>query len=190
MNLRSACCRPAVLAAGALLGSLALAGPAAGAAPAPAPATARAEAAAPMIHRQDEIAAAKTWLTADNGHPVPYSQEHTWKDGYRQDCSGYVSMALRLPKPGPNTVELKNDGWTNPMPMSALNQGDLVIKANSDSSRIRHVVIFDHWADAGHTKYWAYEQAGGPGTRYALHDYGLAKDDGYHAARPKNLADA
>ncbi|MEV5508773.1 hypothetical protein [Streptomyces orinoci] len=70
-----------------------------------------------------------------------------------QDCSGYSSMALKLPKPGPNAVALKNDDWTAPITMSALNQGDLVIKANSDSSMVRHVVIFDHWADAGHTKY-------------------------------------
>jgi hypothetical protein len=97
-------------------------------------------------------------------------------------------MALELPKPGPNTVALKYNGWTTPIAMSALNQGDLIIKADSDSSKVRHVVIFDHWDDAGHTKYWAYEQAGGVGTQYAAHDYGLIAGVGYHAARPGNLA--
>ncbi|MER7876397.1 hypothetical protein ABTY63_23045 [Streptomyces solisilvae] len=36
---------------------------------------------------------AATWLTANNGSQVPYSQTSVWSDGYRQDCSGYVSNA-------------------------------------------------------------------------------------------------
>ncbi|MEV8480241.1 hypothetical protein [Streptomyces sp. NPDC051173] len=172
------------LAATALLGSLALTGPANAAATDISTATA-----APGITRHEEIERAKTWLTADQGKPVPYNQDHNWNDGYRQDCSGYASMMLKLPKPGPNTVALKDDGWTTPITMSALNEGDLIIKANSDSPKFRHVVVFDHWADAGHTKYRAYEQAGGVGTQYATHDYGLIKGDGYHAAHPRNLTD-
>ncbi|MGW1262644.1 peptidoglycan-binding protein, partial [Streptomyces drozdowiczii] len=49
---------------------------------------------------------ARTWLTANGGHQVPYSMQRVWKDGYRQDCSGFVSMALALGKPGLNTVGL------------------------------------------------------------------------------------
>ncbi|MER6030463.1 hypothetical protein [Streptomyces sp. NPDC001851] len=176
----------AALAATAAFGSLTLTGPAHATAP---HARTTSTSVAPSITRHDEIERAKTWLTADNGKPVPYSQERNWTDGYRQDCSGYASMALGLPKPGPNTIALKNDGWTTPIPMSALNQGDLIIKADSDSSRFRHVVIFDHWADADHTTYWAYEQAGGVSTQYTTHNYGLTAGDGYHAAHPTNLAD-
>ncbi|WP_404870676.1 hypothetical protein ACI1MP_36725 [Kitasatospora griseola] len=144
---------------------------------------------APKLSRAEEIRRAKVWLTANNGKPVPYSQKETWSDGYRQDCSGYASMALRLPKSGPNTVALKNDGWTKAIKMSELRQGDLVIKANSSDPDHRHVVIFDSWDNGKHTSYHAYEQAGGVGTRHASHTYGLKDGDNYHAYRPVNLTD-
>ncbi|MFE7559605.1 hypothetical protein [Kitasatospora sp. NPDC057500] len=182
------------LAATALLGSLTLAGPAAATAPLDGAAVATAaqedglRAAAPKITRAEEIRRAKLWLTANGGKPVPYSQHRNWKDGYRQDCSGFVSMALRLPKSGPNTVALKNDGWTKPIKMSELRQGDLVIKANSNDPDHRHVVIFDKW-ESGRKSYSSYEQAGRVGTRHAKHDYGLKSGDGYHAYRPVNLSD-
>ncbi|MBD0676303.1 hypothetical protein [Streptomyces sp. CBMA156] len=181
------------LAATALLGSLTLTAPAL-AATAPAGDTAavvRAQdqrAAAPKITRAEEIRRAQRWLTANGGKPVPYSQHKNWKDGYRQDCSGYASMALGLPKSGPNTVALKNDGWTKPIKMSELRRGDLVIKANSGDPDHRHVVIFDGW-NSGKGSYQAYEQAGHVGTRHASHSYGLKSGDGYHAYRPVNLAD-
>ncbi|MFI6849351.1 hypothetical protein OG535_37445 [Kitasatospora sp. NBC_00085] len=144
---------------------------------------------APKITRAEEIRRAKVWLTDNAGKPVPYSQKKNWKDGYRQDCSGYASMALKLPKSGPNTVSLKNDGWTKPIAMSELRQGDLVIKANSSDSNHRHVVIFDGWVDGKHNSYRSYEQAGKVGTRHTTHSYGLKSGDGYHAYRPVNLAD-
>ncbi|MFF3072747.1 hypothetical protein ACFVSN_05655 [Kitasatospora sp. NPDC057904] len=171
------------VAGAALLAALALTGPAVAAAPT------GVTGAAPKISRSEEIARARTWLTADHGRPVPYDQNHDWTDGWREDCSGYVSMALKLPKAGPNTVGLKNDGWTKPIPMSELKQGDLVIKADSDSSKRRHVVIFDRWTDARHTAYESYEQAGGVGTRTHVHTYGLDAHDGYQAYHPVNLTD-
>ncbi|MFF7453418.1 hypothetical protein [Kitasatospora sp. NPDC008115] len=182
------------LAATALLGSLTLAGPAAATAPLDGATTATAtqedglRAAAPKITRAEEIRRARLWLTANGGKPVPYSQHKNWKDGYRQDCSGFASMALRLPKSGPNTVALKNDGWTKPIKMSELRQGDLVIKANSNDPNHRHVVIFDKW-ESGKKSYSSYEQAGHVGTRHATHSYGLKSGDGYHAYRPVNLSD-
>ncbi|MFD6969891.1 hypothetical protein [Streptomyces sp. NPDC059949] len=143
--------------------------------------------AAPRISRAEVLARAKSWLTANNGRPVPYSQNKYWKDGYRQDCSGYVSMALGLAKPGPNTVALKNNGFTRRIAMSQLAPGDLVIKANSSSADNRHVVIFDGWANSARTVYKSYEQAGGVGTRWKQHAYGVNGRDGYHAYRPVNI---
>ncbi|MFB7462578.1 hypothetical protein ACFCZ1_03540 [Streptomyces sp. NPDC056224] len=143
--------------------------------------------AAPRITRAQVLARAKTWLTANNGRPVPYSQNKRWKDGYRQDCSGFVSMALGLSKPGPNTVALKKSAYTRPIPMSRLAPGDLVIKADSNSADKRHVVIFDGWANSAHTVYKSYEQAGGVGTRWKQHSYGVNGRDGYHAYRPVNI---
>ncbi|MGE7390134.1 hypothetical protein ACQKM2_32110 [Streptomyces sp. NPDC004126] len=165
------------------LGSLALTAPAV-----PAATTTQAPAeAAPRVTRAQVIARAKTWLTADNGRPVPYSQTKYWKGGYRQDCSGYVSMTLGLRKPGPNTVSLKKDGFTRRIAMKDLAPGDLVIKADSDSADFRHVVIFDGWANGAHTAYKSYEQAGGVGTRWKQHSYGVNGRDGYHAYRPVNI---
>lgn len=62
------------------------------------------------VSRSQMLERAKTWLTANNGKQVPYDQGkpgQVWPyGGYRQDCSGYVSMAAELPKPGPRTIEL------------------------------------------------------------------------------------
>ncbi|MFF5704103.1 hypothetical protein ACFY7H_16590 [Streptomyces sp. NPDC012794] len=165
------------------LGSLALTAP-----PAPAAgSSAETVQSAPRITRSEVLARARTWLTANNGRPVPYSQTKYWKGGYRQDCSGYVSMALGLRKPGPNTVSLKNDGFTRRIAMKDLAPGDLVIKANSNSADNRHVVIFGGWANSAHTVYKSYEQAGGVGTRWKKHSYGVNGRDGYHAYRPVNI---
>jgi hypothetical protein len=169
------------LAAG-LLGMTAAAALGCGVPPAPA---ARAVS-VPPVTREQEIASAQSWLTADNGGPVPYSQSSDWSDGYRQDCSGYASMALGLPPPGPNTVALVSDGWTVPVAMDQLRQGDLVIKDEGDSSQ-RHAVIFDHWTGAAGQSYMAYEQAGGAGTEYGQESYGVDGTDGYYAYQPVNL---
>jgi hypothetical protein len=126
---------------------------------------------------------AKTWLTAVNGHQVPYSQTDTF-GGYRTDCSGYVSMALQLPKPGPNTVGLATSTYTTKFAKKAnLRKGDLIIDANG-SSTTRHVVIFQSWANAGKTAYNAYEQRGGHGTDHSVRSYGLGADQ-YDFYRPK-----
>jgi NlpC/P60 family len=128
------------------------------------------------------ISRAKTWLTAINGHQVPYSQTTTYQ-GYRTDCSGYVSMALKLAKPGPNTVELATSTYTTKIKMSQLKRGDLVIDSTGTSTT-RHVVIFDKWTSSAHTKYWAYEQAGGIGTEHDVESYGVGGGQ-YHPYRPK-----
>ncbi|WP_208921684.1 NlpC/P60 family protein [Streptomyces capitiformicae] len=90
---------------------------------------------------------AHSWLTANNGRPVPYSMERVWKDGYRQDCSGFVSMALGLGKPGLNTVGLadsRNGVTTRLSSVSQLKKGDLLIDYREDDGDFRHVVIFEH----------------------------------------------
>jgi hypothetical protein len=136
------------------------------------------------ITRAQVLARAKTW------HPhtsqrVPYSQART-HGGYRTDCSGYASMALALPKPGPNTVGLASSRYTTRIAMSQLRSGDLVIDA-AGSSTTRHVVIFVKWANSKHTAYWEYEQRGHYGTDYRTRSYGLTAGSQYHAYRPKNI---
>ncbi|MFI8305407.1 peptidoglycan-binding protein [Streptomyces sp. NPDC085927] len=131
---------------------------------------------------------AGTWLTADNGSQVPYSQTSVWSDGYRQDCSGYVSMTLGLWKSGPNTVELaSNRSLTTPISLRDLKPGDLLIDADG-SNTTRHVVIFEKWTDSSHTAYSAFEQRGGHGTDHRVRTYGLDPGSEYRPYRPVNLS--
>ncbi|MCC4317372.1 NlpC/P60 family protein [Streptomyces malaysiensis] len=133
---------------------------------------------------------AATWLTANNGSQVPYSQTSVWSDGYRQDCSGYVSMALGLWKPGPNTVELAgNRDLTTPVTLNDLQPGDLLIDAEGNSNT-RHVVIFESWTDSSRTAYSAFEQRGGHGTDHRILAYGLGTGSEYKPYRAVNITDS
>ncbi|AJE82996.1 MULTISPECIES: NlpC/P60 family protein [Streptomyces] len=138
--------------------------------------------AAAAYSRTTTINRAKKWLTANNGHQVPYSQTKTW-GGYRTDCSGYVSMALSLGKPGPNTVGLATSTYTKKIKMASLKKGDLIIDKTGGSTA-RHVVIFVKWSSSAHKSYKAYEQRGGHGTDYRTLSYGVGSDQ-YDAYRPK-----
>ncbi|QHC20135.1 hypothetical protein [Streptomyces sp. GS7] len=140
--------------------------------------------------RQEMLARAATWLTADHGAQVPYSQVRVWKDGYRQDCSGYASMALGLPTPGTNTVGLATDrGLTRPISLGELQPGDLLIDAIGDHNH-RHVVIFEKWNNAAHSSYTAFEQRGGHGTDHRSLTYGLPGGDArFRPYRPVEFGD-
>lgn len=140
--------------------------------------------AAADVTRQSVIDRAKTW---NPGTPqrVPYSQSRH-HNGYRTDCSGYASMALGLGAPGPNTVALASSRVSSPIAMSDLLTGDLVIDAIGDNNT-RHVVIFEKWANAERTSYWAYEQRGGYGTDHRVLTYGLRPGSEFRAYRPRVL---
>ncbi|MGV9848903.1 hypothetical protein ACWDWU_08880 [Streptomyces sp. NPDC003442] len=138
--------------------------------------------------RAEALQRAATWLTADNGGRVPYSQAKVWKDGYRQDCSGYVSMALGLQAPGTNTVGLTGSSITKPIAVNDLRPGDLLIDA-SGNNNTRHVVMFEKWNDAAHTSYTSYEQRGDFGTDHATRRYGLEPGSEYKPYRPLKFTD-
>lgn len=99
------------------------------------------------IDRNAVISRAETWLNP----PVPYSQSK-YKDGYRTDCSGYVSMAWNL---GTNYNTNTLLTITNPISKGDLQRGDILLNSGS------HVVIFHSWANSGKTQYLGYEQVGG-----------------------------
>ncbi len=140
---------------------------------------------APPTARDNVITRAQTWLAANNGNGVPYSQT-AYYGGYRTDCSGYASMALGYAKPGTNTVGLASTTYSKRIAMANLLKGDLVIDAIGTNTS-RHVVIFEKWANTAHTSYWSYEQRGTYGTSHMTHSYGLGTDD-YNAYRPNKLA--
>jgi hypothetical protein len=149
------------------------------------PTAASAHAVTPAISASQVIANAETW------HPhtaqrIPYSQTAT-HNGYRTDCSGYASMALGLPKPGPNTVGLASSTYSTPISLGSLTTGDLIIDSTGDANT-RHVVIFEKWTDSSHSAYWAYEQRGGYGTDHRTLTYGLSSGSEYHPYKPKVLS--
>ncbi|MFE7644324.1 hypothetical protein [Streptomyces phaeoluteigriseus] len=144
--------------------------------------------ATPPGSRQQTLQHAATRLTANHGRLVPYSQNPRWRDGCRQDCSGYASMALGLPTPGTDTVGLTDHRLTHPIPMSELQPGDLVIDAIGNNNT-RHVVIFEKWNDDSHRSNTAYEQWGGPGISHRSLTYGRAAGSEYKAYRPLQYGD-
>ncbi|MFD4668287.1 hypothetical protein ACFWNN_01055 [Lentzea sp. NPDC058450] len=141
---------------------------------------------AAQVSRQEMITRAKSWLTANNGRPVPYSQTSFWgAERYRQDCSGFVSMAAKLGAPGQRTVELAQAPFSTSIAMSDLRWGDIVVDSIGTGDT-RHVVIFEKWADPYKTAYHAYEQRDVHGTTYRVLRYGLGGDQ-YVARRLTNV---
>ncbi|SEG08668.1 hypothetical protein SAMN05216223_103173 [Actinacidiphila yanglinensis] len=110
-------------------------------------------AAAPMtLTRAQILDRAETWVAAK----VPYSMTSYWKDGYRQDCSGFVSMAWGL-----NTNAWTGDlaGYAVPVTKDELQPGDALLFDNADDPvEGSHVVLFGGWVDDAHTAYTGYEQ--------------------------------
>jgi hypothetical protein len=91
------------------------------------------------------ISRAAVWV---NNH-VPYNQGATYQ-GYREDCSGYVSMAWGLSKPGYTTYTLPQ--VSHPISKGQLKPGDIIL------NKSEHVVLFGGWADGSQTHYVAYEE--------------------------------
>ncbi|WP_375165216.1 NlpC/P60 family protein, partial [Streptomyces sp.] len=100
--------------------------------------------------RAEIINRAKKWVAAK----VPYSMEKYWTDGYRQDCSGYISMAWNL----------RSNEWTGSLDRfgtrierAELQPGDILLFHNpANPTRGSHVTIFGGWTDYTHTAYVAY----------------------------------
>lgn len=112
------------------------------------------------ITRAQIITRAELWVAQQ----VPYSQTSWWTNEYgtyRQDCSGYVSMAWDL--------DQYTDFWTGNLnlvsrtiPAATLLPGDILL---SD----KHTIVFAGWADTQHTEFDYFEEAH-PGTnaRYVV----------------------
>jgi hypothetical protein len=109
--------------------------------------------AAPMrLTRSQIMNRARTWASAK----VRYNMSAYWKDGYRQDCSGYVSMAWGL----------GTSAWTGNLASygvritrDQLMPGDILLFHNAaDPEHGSHAIIFGGWVDDAHTAYTGYEQ--------------------------------
>lgn len=92
------------------------------------------------MERSAIIARGQVWVDKN----VPYSQTKTY-DGYRTDCSGFVSMCWQLPKDGPSTSEFPN--YSVKITKNDLQPGDAMLCEG------HHIVLFAGWKDSGKTQY-------------------------------------
>ncbi|MFJ2779025.1 peptidoglycan-binding protein [Kitasatospora sp. NPDC087315] len=104
------------------------------------------------VTRAQIIERAQSWVN----QKVPYSMSRYWSDGYRQDCSGFVSMAWGLGS--------SQTTWTLPnvaerITKADLQPGDILVYNNPANPQAgSHVTIFGGWTDSSRTRYLAYEQ--------------------------------
>ncbi|WP_075029154.1 peptidoglycan-binding protein [Streptomyces mirabilis] len=137
----------------------------------------------PVTTRAAIINRAKKWVASR----VPYSNTEYWPDGYRQDCSGFVSMAWNLP----------GNEWTGSLSSfgvrisrDQVQPGDMLLFHNAaDPQDGSHVVLFGGWSDYTRTYYLAYEQTR-PHTRGQSTPYAYwSNSDRYVPYRYKGLAE-
>lgn len=111
------------------------------------------------ISRAEVIRRAKYWYrhrasirySWTSYHRDPDSASHT----YRQDCSGFVSMALHL-RTSLSTVTLPGVGTK--ISRKSMRPGDFTgVLGPGTGGAAGHVRLFEKWANAAHTKYWAYD---------------------------------
>lgn len=138
---------------------------------------------APSTSRAEIMERALSWVT----QRVPYRVTSYWADGYRQDCSGYVSMAWNLP----------GNEWTGSLAQygeritkEELRPGDMLLFHNaSDPHAGSHVVLFGGWTNSARSHYVAYEQTR-PHTRRATTPYAYWSDSArYVPYRYKGVSD-
>jgi hypothetical protein len=179
------------LAAGftaAALATGAVTAPPAAAATAPATAAPVTQGVTAQISRGDIIARAQSWVDAGG---YAYNQSGFTPDGWRTDCSGYVSMAWNVAKNvngGTNTVGLLD--YSTAITKGELQAGDILIDA-AGTNLTRHVVLFHKWANDNRTAYWGYEQSasGNVGTKYRVISYPYdSTPDEYAPRRPNNAS--
>ncbi len=127
---------------------------------------------------------------------VPYSQSTIHRpDGYRADCSGYVSACWAIPLDAPgswggmNTVSLVTDGWMREINPNDLRPGDAIgLCGPGTAGNDGHVQLFTGWynTDPNDSRYWCLEQTGGrSGPHKTLHDWPA----GYRAYRYRDIVD-
>lgn len=135
------------------------------------------------ITRAQIITRAELWVAQQ----VPYSQTAWWTNQYgtyRQDCSGYVSMAWAL--------DQNTDFWTgnlnlvsHTIPARTLLPGDILLS-------VKHTILFAGWADPEHTEFDYFEEAHhGTNARYVV-DAPLAAflDNGFAPFRYDGVVDS
>lgn len=95
------------------------------------------------ITRQKVISRAKHWVASR----VPYSQSR-YHQGYRQDCSGFVSMAWQM---GTSYTTRSLPSVGRRISLKQVRAGDAVLAPG-------HVTIFGGWKNRSKRQYYAFEE--------------------------------
>ncbi|MEV0624223.1 hypothetical protein AB0I81_63715, partial [Nonomuraea sp. NPDC050404] len=110
------------------------------------------------ITRAEVLARGKTWVDA----AVPYDN-YTYRDGYRKDCSGFISFAWFADQSYTTNSLSQISGR---IVKDELLPGDALLWQNPKwPNEMGHVRLFGGWLDGTHERYWVYEQTP-PRARY------------------------
>ncbi len=130
---------------------------------------------ASAMSRSSVLARGKVWVTKN----VPYSKSRYAKIdgslvptntpyaaavalGYRTDCSGFVSMCLKLTNSKGQPMSLATDTLgrvLTPIAKNEIQSGDVILRPKGPNVAYGHAVMFMGWADPNHTSYWTYEES-------------------------------
>ena len=115
------------------------------------------------ITRATIVARGRSWVD----RAVPYSQS-SYFEGYRQDCSGFLSMSWVLSRNGAptslSTADLDARTLVTPIAKGDLQPGDMILRPKDQlGAAYGHSVLFVAWADPAHTKYIGYHESSGSG---------------------------
>lgn len=129
------------------------------------------------VTRDGIINRAQRWVDLQ----IPYSQTARF-EGYRTDCSGFVSMAWGLPTPGRTTRDLAAVSTT--ITREQLQPGDIMLRPGV------HVAIFAGWHNAERTHWRSLEQSNSQrGAVSRVIPYPFWGDTGYIPRRFNGLGD-
>ncbi|ANZ39582.1 hypothetical protein BBK82_29580 [Lentzea guizhouensis] len=122
------------------------------------------------ITRDQVLARAKAWVDAK----VPYSNT-AYRDGYRQDCSGFVSYAWTA---STSFTTRTLQSISQRITKDDLKPGDILLWKNPDPNKMGHVRIFTGWTDDSRTRLTTYEQTP-PHAIAATYTWNETAADGY-----------
>ncbi|AJT42813.1 hypothetical protein UM93_02430 [Psychromicrobium lacuslunae] len=115
-------------------------------------------------------------------------------NGYRNDCSGFISMAWHLtPNGRSNPTTFSFDpidggsrflGITHSIAAAELQPGDALVR---DYGGTEHIALFLRWADAGHTRPVVLEHGGGNSGVEPPEQSNWGSLNGYHPIRYNRL---
>jgi hypothetical protein len=126
---------------------------------------------ASSITRDQIMSRAQVWVD----QKVPYSQSQT-KDGYRQDCSGYVSYCWASSTSGGGHVTSNMQEICTKISKSDMKKGDAILLPST------HVILFGGWIDSDAFYEYAEHQSGDV-CRKSTGSYNYFATNGYFPCR-------